>query len=525
MANFQLLREDKSVYVDKTHLLQKIVTEGRWYFLSRPRRFGKSLTISTLEAMFQGKTELFSGLAAESWVSQQNKQITPIFSLDFSKFDSNGSAQSLNNWLNRKALAFAHEYHVAACAEASCSETLDTVFERVAQSQGPITLLIDEYDSPILDNVFNANKAHAFRTLLRSFYKVIKGSGKQLSFVFITGVSKFTKTGIFSALNNLNDISMNQAYGALTGYTQAELEKYFLPFLEKAITQKVMPDKASLLQKIRNYYDGFSFDGFTKVYNPFSILNFFDKYTFDNFWYEYGSMTAIENYFKDHNIQSPEKYHLVHVDSEMIAPRELEETTPESFLFQAGYLTIAQRKENELILDYPNQEVFNALSKMFLHKIYQIPSYNELGKKIWEAVHLGDLERIAQEYNVALASPPYHDFLEKKASSNHDQTQSTRCDESFYRALLLMLLRGCGIQGHGEVPTCRGRSDVLVECAERILLIEFKLAKSEKEIAKKRREGEEQILNSDYLAPYATQTIPVRYGVFVVNTEKRQVFL
>ena len=525
IANFQLLRQDQSVYVDKTDLLQKLIETGDYYFLSRPRRFGKSLTISTLEAMFRGQTELFSGLASEAWVAKQALRKTPVLSLDFSMFDSNGSAQALHKWLNRKILAFANQYHIHMDAEASCSETLDCALELVSKEHGRICLLIDEYDSPILDNVFTKKKANAFRALLHSFYKVVKGCGNYLSFVFITGVSKFTKAGIFSALNNINDISMKYEYGSLTGYTQEELEKYFFDFIEQAVSKKIMPNKESLLQKIRNYYDGFSFNGYTKVYNPFSILNFFDKYTFDNYWYESGSMSFIENYFREHKIKSPDQYHLIKVDSEIMAPREIEEASPESFLLQTGYLTIVKRDENVLTLDYPNQEVENSLSRMFLHRIYQIPAYGELGRHIWEAVRQGNLQRIVQEYNAALAALPYHDFLESTRAKQASSEQCKKHDESFFRSLFLMLLRGAGIQAHGEVPTCRGRSDVLVESLDRVLLIEFKIAASHKEIAAKRHEGEQQIRDSGYLEPYATATLPVSHAVFVINAETRQASL
>ena len=525
LASFPLLRQKDRLYVDKTDLLQKLIETGDYYFLSRPRRFGKSLTISTLEAMFRGQTELFSGLACEAWVAKQAWQKTPVLSLDFSTFDSNGSAQALHKWLNRKILSFANQYHIPLKAEDSCSETLDCALELVSKEHGLICLLIDEYDSPILDNLFARKQVNDFRALLRSFYKVVKGCGKYLSFVFITGVSKFTKTGIFSALNNLNDISMTYEYGSLTGYTQEELEKYFCDFIEQAVAKKIMPNKEILIQKIRNYYDGFSFNGYTKVYNPFSILNFFNKYTFDNYWYESGSMSVIENYFKDHKIKSPDQYHLVQVDSEIMAPREIEEASPESFLFQTGYLTIVKRDENILTLDYPNQEVKNSLAKMFLHRIYQIPAYGELGRNIWEAVRQGNLQRIIQEYNAALAALPYHDFLKNSITAQTSSEQRKKHDESFFRSLFLMLLRGAGIQAHGEVPTCRGRSDVLVESSDRILLIEFKLAASHKELAAKRREGEQQIRDAGYLEPYATASLPVSHAVFVINAETRQASL
>ncbi len=505
--------------MDKTALLQKLVAEGNAYFLARPRRFGKSLTISTLHAMLTGNATLFDGLAAFPWVTKQSQHPSPVLLLDFSTFDSNGSAQALTKWLNRKLTAFAAEHAVSVTAEASCAETLDTVLHLVSQHQGPVAVLIDEYDAPILDNLDNPEKIQDFRKVLRQFYKVLKASSSSLCFTLITGISLFTKNSIFSASNNLIDISAEEEYRAITGYTQKELEEYFSAFIEQAVAKKVMSTRESLLQKLQRYYDGFSFDGITKVYNPFSLLSFFRKYKFSNYWYESGSTTFIESYFKKHNIEYPEKYHLIRVQSLDMAPKEIESASPESFLYQAGYLTIASSSDDTLILDYPNQEVTSSLSHMYLSAIYPIAEHISIGKKLWQAVRTGDICTLALEYNAAIASLPYHDLAKHTGKAN------PKHDESFYRALFLMLLRACGVQTHGEMPTCRGRSDVVIPCPERILVIEFNLAKNATEIASKHREGEEQIRSQGYLEPYATSAIPVSSAVFVVNAEKRQIAL
>ncbi|MBO4335171.1 MAG: AAA family ATPase [Desulfovibrio sp.] len=301
----------------------------------------------------------------------------------------------------------------------------------------------------------------------------------------------------------------------LTGYTQKELEESFDSFIDTAVAQHIMPTRASFLEKIKNYYDGFSFDGQTKVYNPFSILNFFRKYRFSNYWYESGSVTFIESYFKNHKIESPETYHLIKMQAAKLAAREIEEVCPESFLLQAGYLTIVEYADDYLILDYPNQEVLSSLSEMYLTAIYPIPHYNDVGTRLWACVRAGHIPGIIAEYNAALASLPYQDFAQSSSTG--------QAGESFYRSLFLMLLRACGLQAHGEMPTCRGRSDVLIVCSERIVVIEFKLARTTGEIAGKWREGEKQIQASGYLEPYATQRLPISSAVFVIDAQKRQI--
>ncbi len=516
-ADFSTLRKSGRLYVDKTDLLTKLILEGDYYFLSRPRRFGKSLTISTLKAMFFGKHDLFNGLAAEHCVREQREHPSPVLHLDLSAFGDIESPKKFDQGLRYALQSFAARYKLSLPAEDDCDLLLSLVLEAVHQSSSQVVMLIDEYDYPLLNCLDDVQKLASLRKRLRGFYTVIKACAEHLRFVFITGISKFTKSGIFSAMNNLIDISMEETYAALTGYTQQELENNFSFFIEDALHKNIAQTKAELLYKIKSYYDGFSFDGKTKVYNPFSILNFFRKYTFSNYWYESGSSTFMETYCKTHNIESPEKYHFISVPKTKMAAREIEKTDPEILLFQAGYLTIAQDRGDTVLLDYPNQEVLSALSEMYLQAIYTIPDYHDVGKRLWEAVYQADLPALIREYNAAIAALPYHDFSQDK----HRQQR----DESFYRSLFLMLLRGCGLQAHAEMPTCRGRSDVVIACPQRILVIEWKLAKNATEIAAKRREGEEQIRSQGYLEPYAASSIPVNSAVFVVDAQKRQLVL
>ena len=517
-ASFTNLRNDHCLYVDKTDLLTQLILEGRYYFFSRPRRFGKSLTVSTLHAMFSGQYELFKGLAAEDWVRQQSSHPSPVLHLDMSAFGEIDSPEKLQRGIRYTLQRFAVLHKLEIPQENDPDLLLPLLLQAAQQTSAQTAIVIDEYDYPLLCNLENPQNLEAVRKTLRSFYMVIKACTDYIRFVFITGISRFTKTGIFSALNNLVDISMEKKYGALVGYTQNELENNFTAFIEDAIKQNVMPTKKELLEKIQLYYDGFSFDGETKVYNPFSILNFLRNYKFSNYWYESGSTTFMESYWKTHNIEAPEKYHLIKVQKTTMAAREIEKASPESMLYQAGYLTIVKNTDDSLILDYPNQEVVNSLAEMYLSAIYRIPDYGDIGKRLWRAVRSADIATLVKEYNAALASLPYHDFA-------RTTTQSKAHDESFYRSLFLMLLRGCGVQAHGEMPTCRGRSDVLIEVQEGVLIIEFKLARKAQERAAKKREGEKQIRESGYLEPYATVKKAVTSAVFVVDAQKHQIVL
>ncbi|MBQ9536674.1 MAG: AAA family ATPase [Desulfovibrionaceae bacterium] len=229
-ANFANLRNDKCLYVDKTDLLQKLIEEGRWYFLARPRRFGKSLTVSTLEAMFAGQSDLFRDLKAEPWVQKQSQNTAPVITLDLNGIRIYHSADELNTSLSKELLDIAHEYDINLDEDKYASDYLIQLLAKLSKIN-QVVLLIDEYDAPILDNLHDKNIVEYYIEILRDFYRIIKAKGKYLRFVFITGISTFTKALMGYAMNNLHNISLSANYGSIVGYTQDELEEYFSPYI------------------------------------------------------------------------------------------------------------------------------------------------------------------------------------------------------------------------------------------------------------------------------------------------------
>ena len=276
IQNFEAIRKEDFVYVDKTKHLLNLVKKTGNYFLSRPRRFGKSLTLSTLEAMFKGKAELFKGLYAEEWVKEQAKHPNPVIKLDMSVLSQYKDGEELNRAIiNYLVRYYIKNYELDISVQDSSGDVFLDVINELYKKNGQVVLLIDEYDKPITDNINNLEKAEEMRETLRSFYGVLKGCS-QIKFIMITGVSKFSKTGVFSCLNNLDDISMSEEYGDIVGYTQQDLEDNFSDWIEITAQRKSM-SKKDILDKIKEYYDGFSFDGITRVYNPFSVLKFFKE--------------------------------------------------------------------------------------------------------------------------------------------------------------------------------------------------------------------------------------------------------
>ena len=524
IQTFEDIRNEDFVYVDKTKHLFNLVRKKGVYFLSRPRRFGKSLTLSTLEAMFQGKAELFKGLYVEEWVKEQAKHPNPVIRLDMSVLKSYNSIEELNEYLvnQLKVCLFLNNYNV------SIDEKADIFFVNIITKLyhefGSVVVLIDEYDNPITDNMDNLEQAEKVRKYLRSFYLNLKTYSKYLRFVMITGISKFTKAGVFSGLNNLEDISLDKNYGDMLGYTQKELENNFGEWIDNAKNELSM-SREELLEKIKEYYDGFSFDGITKVYNPFSVLNFFGDKEFKNYWYISGSPSFLHNYLQRHHLKNPDKYEEIVMPEMFLDKHEIETAPLESFLFQTGYLTIKKKENGFLTLGYPNEEVKNALADMYLDDVYHIEGYLTLGNKLWKA--LEDLEddnaeELIKTFNLTLTGLPYEDFTStENKDKESEEFEAFIQSEYWYRSLFVMLLRGAGVIYYAEVHTYKGRSDVIINFKNKIVVVEFKYAKNSKVVASKRKQGKEQI--QKYLLAYAQMNKKVIGIVLVANGETRQI--
>ena len=507
VQDFVKIREQNYLYVDKTGKLLDLIEQGERYFLSRPRRFGKSLMISTLDAMFSGKSELFRGLAAEQWVKEQEHNPSPVLRFDISSLKLTGTTtleQALTEMIERTARKKKVEIH----SQSMTGKLIDLI-EEIYDTKGYVVVLIDEYDKPILDNLSDLKKANDMREVLCSFYTVLKSCDEYLRFVFITGISKFSKMGVFSAMNNLEDISMDRQFGDITGYTQRELECCFDDWLNSTSADMGI-GRDDLLKRLREYYDGFSFDGRTKLYNPFSILQCLKKGEFRNYWYESGSPSFIVEWMKEHQILDPEEYrHIVINSNDFISAQEIEQADAASFLYQSGYLTIEKKEEQLLTLDYPNREVKNSLSSMYLKLIYRVEGYALLGNQIWKALRHGDIPEIVRLYNTALAGVAYDDFPNR--------------NEFWYRSMFIMLLRGAGIISYSEPHTSKGRADVVIQFKNLVVVLEFKLSKTSAGVEQMKYIGAQQIKERGYAETYGCNGREIITAVLVADNEKRMV--
>ena len=534
MQSFERIRKNNYLYIDKTEKLLQLAKTDKSYFLSRPRRFGKSLTVSTLEAMFKGKADLFKGLYAEEWVKEQSKSPNSVITLDMSALGYYTNIKELNESLIDYLEEIIKDYNLNIQITENSGRLFAKIIKELNKKFGSVVVLVDEYDKPITDHIDNIKKANEIREYLRSFYTVLKTYSDYLRFVFITGISKFSKVGIFSGLNNLKDISMTKEQGDIAGYTQKELEDNFGEYLE-IVSKELATDKDKLLTKIKKYYDGFSFDGITRVYNPFSILNFFEDKKFRNYWYDSCTPSFLAKYFKAHKIEDSDEYRHLKVSSDFTNASEIEQATPESFLFQSGYLTIEKwEDEDEIILDYPNEEIKKSLPKLYLNNIYNITDYIKLADEILVSLKNGDMINVMLIFNGILARIPYDDFsndsIKKKTIESLNEEQKKIFEkiiyskkEKWYRSLFIMLLSVVKVQFYPEVHDFQGRSDVVIPFDDKIIIIEFKLAPTSKDVPAKKKEGEEQI--KKYIPAYENTNKKVITTVFVADDEKRQVIL
>ncbi|MFH0734754.1 MAG: AAA family ATPase [bacterium] len=331
IQTFEKIISNDFLYVDKTELIYQLISTGGFYFLSRPRRFGKSLLVSTLKEIFCGNKELFKGLYIYNKINWEKH---PVVHISFSSITYSGSSTDFRSKIVDYLYTIAKVYNVTLTTS-SISETFKELLLNLCEIN-KVVILIDEYDKPIIDYINNLDKAKENRDVLREFYGSIKDNDQYIKFCFLTGVSKFSKVSVFSGLNNLRDITINDTFSNICGITQKELEFYFFNRFND-LEKKLNLDYEKLKQKIKHWYNGYSWDGVNTVYNPFSILNFFADGQFKNYWFSTGTPAFLMDKIKDEKIQVDE-IESDRVGLEIFESYDLDNINFASLLFQTGYL-------------------------------------------------------------------------------------------------------------------------------------------------------------------------------------------
>jgi hypothetical protein len=484
---FETMREQGYVYVDKTRWIHRLATEGMFYFMSRPRRFGKSLLVSTLKCLFEGRKELFAGL----WLAEQTDwpwRAHPVIGVDFNGIPAS-DPEELKSSLGRYLGVIATRAGLTLDGEVPAVRFRELILALHQQTQTPVVVLIDEYDKPLIEHLGRGEDglaiAKANRNILRGFFGVLKDGevSPRLRFVLLTGVSRFSKVSVFSELNNLQDLSMNGQYADLLGYTQAELEQHFAGHLER-FSAALGCSPETVRAKLALRYNGYRFsERDISVYNPFSILNALSENQLRNYWFASGTPTFLINLLQEKRYDLTEMEG-VEVMASAFATFDLERLGLEGLLFQTGYLTIKDVQDDLYTLGYPNQEVKTAFTEALLLAYTEPADGRMSGQTRRLGIHLrqGKLEAFFETLNAILATIPY--------------TLNARRDEAYFHTIFYLLLTATGVEATSEVLTSRGRIDLAVEFADRVYVIEFKCGQSAEAALR-------QIRERGYAARYA----------------------
>ena len=500
VQSFKDLREKRFLYVDKTEYLSRLVNNGKVYFLSRPRRFGKSLFLSTLAAYFLGQKELFKDLylekTEEEAAVQEGReawQEYPVLYLDFNT-GNYGASDDLTINLNNHLCKW-EELYGSKPSEQNFPLRFAGLLERAYQQTGKqVVILVDEYDKPLLQTMgVNEELNEKYRNTLKAFYSVIKTCDQYIRFAFLTGVTKFSKISIFSDLNNLNDISLLPKYAGICGISQSELESTFAPEIE-ALAQANELTYDETLKQLKQNYDGYCFARASEnMYNPFSLLRVFDGQIFQSYWFSTGTPTFLVNYLKEAHYYIPDLNENVELDEDGLQTYRAipEDTLP--ILFQAGYLTIKEYIKDVRLyrLGFPNDEVRYG----FLHNL--LPAYSDIpfGQTgVWvgrfvQDIRKGKVDCFMERMQALIAGIPYDNFTEKNLKLREQNYQTA--------VYLVFALMGQFVQT--EVQCSTGRSDAVVITADTVYIFEFKLFSNGSA-----EDAVNQIKENNYAAKYKT---------------------
>ena len=509
VQTFREVRGSGDYYVDKTVFARRMISEGKCYFLSRPRRFGKSLFVSMLKELFEGNEELFEGLFIhDRWDWSVRR---PVVRIDFSGghfMEPDGLRVDLNAQLEDIGSEFD-----LACAGADVSVRFRRLVRDLHQRSGRrVVVLVDEYDKPILDAIRAPDLARVNRDFLRGFYGCLKFSDEYLRFVFLTGVSKFSKVSLFSGLNNLEDITMNPAYSSVCGFTETDLDRVF--------TAELQGLDRSL---VREWYNGYSWLGAEKVYNPYDVLTLLRQREFRPHWFETASPTFLLDTLIERGVPTPTLTGTVSRDR-LLSSFDVDRIGTEALLFQTGYLTITGEHDNDgdvtYQLDYPNREVRQSLNRNLLIELVDGPAADQAKRTpLLKLLHRGDTTGLCELFKEFFANIP-HQWHNRGRLSEY---------EAYYASVFYTYFAACGLEVTVEDATNLGRVDMTIRTPQRIWLFEFKTTRhtptntTHTAAHTAAHAAIQQIQNRGYADKYRTHGLPITLVGIEFDTKTRNI--
>ena len=497
--DFENIIERNGIYADKTKIIYDLLETADCFFLSRPRRFGKSLLISVLKYLFEGRKELFAGLWIEDKIEWKK---IPVVRIDMSAVDF--YERTLSDGINFVLKSEAERNNVVVSGDSNkeiFTNLIKTLYETTGEK---VVVLVDEYDKPLVEYINEPEKAEENRLILRNFYGVLKPCSDKLRMVFITGISRFSKLSIFSELNNLADISMDEEFAAICGFTKDDLNNYFSEYKDLAC-EKLQLSLEELDREITYWYDGYKFDGKTHIYNPFSMLNFFSKREFKNYWFGSGLPKLLVDFIKEHGIDAKELENTT-VSDEVLNNFDVTKIDIKALMFQTGYLTIAGKdKYGDYILDYPNEEIRKSFYNFFLEQYSDKDDYFLKKNKVnlLESLEKCDIDSFVSGVNALFASIPY--------------ILAGNANENYYSSLIHVLLRTLGYMATSELMSYHGRADAVIKTEDTIYIFEYKMAPHSA------ADGMNQIKTNGYADEFASDPRKKVAVSLVIDKEKRQI--
>ena len=498
IQSFKKIIKGNYTYVDKTRYIYNLIENESYYFMSRPRRFGKSLLLDTINEVFNGDKELFKGL----WIYNSYYEFTkhPTIRLDMSNI-SNETKDILKDSLLLELRKYVKEYALDISAEVP-SDLFKLLIEALCKKYGRrVVVLIDEYDKPILDHLTDIKTAEENRMVMRGFYGVLKSMDPHLRFTMLTGVSKFSKTTIFSELNNLLDITMNEEYANVCGITAENLDEYFGNHIDSLAKLDRFKNYENLREEILTWYDGYSWDGVTRVLNPFSLLSFLIQKRFEGFWYSSGTPTFLIKLMKE----NPDAFLALdnlEISERMLDTFDIYKIAINPLLFQAGYLTIKEKRyvgvKERYLLKIPNLEVEEALYLNIITEFTEKDGdFAEASYwRLVESFKVGDIQNVLTILKALFASIPYNLHVNR---------------EAYYHSIIYAVLNVLGLNLEAEVSVSGGRIDAVLDINDKIYIMEFKykdcdpdatLEEKRKLYDKALEEGMNQIHKKGYYRKY-----------------------
>ena len=503
IQSFENIRKEGYLYVDKTALIYQLVQTGKYYFLSRPRRFGKSLLLSTLQAYYEGKKELFEGLAMASLEKDWKTYPVLLLDLNAQRYDS---VDSLTSILNDTLCVWERLYGTQE-SETTLSLRFKGVIQRAAEKTGRnVVVLIDEYDKPMLQAIHNKELQSSYRNILKAFYGVLKSKDAYLQFALLTGVTKFSKVSVFSDLNNLMDISMDNRYAAICGITEQELVTDLGEYI-RDLSETLQMSYEDLLRELQERYDGYHFvEDSEGLYNPFSLLNTFARKKLGNYWFETGTPTYLVELLKENH------YPLEHLTYEQATADTLTgidtvDSSPIPVLYQSGYLTIKDYDPEfeTYTLGFPNKEVEEGFTRFLLPYYAHIRSGSSAFHIVnfVKEVRSGDIDGFMKRLQSFFSDTPY---------------ELVRDLELHYQNVLFIIFRLVGFYTQAEYHTSEGRVDLVIRTDQFIYVMEFKLDGTAEEAL-------QQIEEKQYALPFVSDSrrlfkVGVNFSNATRNIEK-----